>query len=58
VAENSIGSFVAEQVARLEQAVNGQAGGLKLAYFSGHDTTRTSSLFPLGWKMTSELTPP
>jgi hypothetical protein len=41
VAENSIGSFVAEQVARLEQAVNGQAGGLKLAYYSGHDTTRT-----------------
>lgn len=40
-----IGSFVAEQVARLEQAVNGQAGGLKLAYFSGHDTT----LWPLSF---------
>jgi len=41
----TIGSFVDEQVARLEQAVNGLAKDLKFVLYSGHDTT----LWPLSF---------
>jgi hypothetical protein len=41
----NIGSFVAEQLERLEQARNGSAGGLKWILYSGHDTT----LWPLSF---------
>jgi len=42
---NRIGSFVDEQVARLEQAVNGLAKDLKFVLYSGHDTTCTSPAY-------------